>query len=59
MLDYEVSFDQATDGASYVILASNILSNSYEASSLTSGSTYKFKVQARNSFDLSVYSTEL
>jgi hypothetical protein len=57
VLDYQVSFDQGTD--TYVVLATTLLGTNYEAVGLTSGQTYKFKVQARNSFGLSDYSTEL
>jgi hypothetical protein len=44
VLDYEISYDDATNGVTYSVLESNILGNSYLATGLTSGSTYKFKV---------------
>lgn len=38
------------------MLASSISATSYTAEGLTTGVTYKFKVQARNSYGLSDYS---
>lgn len=55
--DYTVSYDQGT--STYVVLESNVGVASYVATDLTPGTVYKFKVQARNSFGLSDYSTEL
>jgi hypothetical protein len=57
VLDYQVSFDQAID--SYVVLESGIILENFVAEGLQSGLTYKFMVQARNTFDLSTYSNEL
>ena len=58
VIDYEISYDEAS-GSTYVVLASNILENTYLVEGLTSGLTYKFKVKARNVFGLSAFSSEL
>ena len=55
--DYTISYDQGTD--EYVVLESNILNTAYLATALQPGTIYKFKVQARNSYGLSNYSSEL
>jgi len=57
VIDYRINFDQALDN--YVIRASGITTNSFTATGLTAGLTYKFKVEARNSFDYSAYSQEI
>jgi Fibronectin type III domain len=58
IIDYRVSYDQST--GNYVTLASGILTLSYNTSiSLTPGSTYKFRVEARNSVGYSALSSEL
>jgi hypothetical protein len=54
VLDYTITYDQGT--ATWVVLASNLMTRSYVASDLTSGTTYSFKVQSRNSYGLSSYS---
>ena len=41
------------------MLESNILSTAYLATDLVPGTIYKFKVQARNSYGLSEFSSEL
>jgi hypothetical protein len=51
-------YDEAS-GTDFVILESNIVTLEFTASSLVSGTNYLFKVQARNSFGLSVYSDEV
>lgn len=43
----------------FVILESNIVSNLFKVEGLTPGATYKFKIQARNSFGLSAMSPEI
>lgn len=50
-----MTFDDATS-SDFVILESNIVQTELTVSGLTSGLSYKFKVQARNSFGLSAYS---
>jgi hypothetical protein len=56
-IDYRINFDQAI--GSYIIRASGIATKSYTTTGLTAGLTYKFKVEARNSFDYSAYSQEI
>jgi hypothetical protein len=51
IIDYKVWYDQGT--GSYITLTT-ATTNSYTATSMTPGSTYKFKVQSRNSVGLSV-----
>lgn len=57
VIDYRVSFDQAL--ATYVVRATEVLTQSYTATGLTAGLTYKFKIEARNTYGYSVYSTEV
>jgi titin len=57
VLDYTITFDQAT--GTDVVLASGILGTTYTATGLTAGLTYRFKVQARNTFGLSTYSNAI
>ena len=59
IIDYRVSFDQGTGSNIFFILANSLVLKEYVATGLTSGTTYTFKVQARNSFDFSVYSATL
>lgn len=40
--DYQITYDQGIDD--YVVLASNVATQSYIATSLTTGTVYKFKV---------------
>jgi trimeric autotransporter adhesin len=54
VLDYRVSSDQSS--GAYVILAMMVHEKSYTATGLTAGNTYKFKVEARNSYGYSSYS---
>jgi hypothetical protein len=54
VIDYEIS--AAILPAAFVVLSSNNLLTSYKAIGLTSGSTYTFRVRARNSFGYSQYS---
>ena len=42
VLDYQISYDQGKN--IYVVLATEVISQSYIANSLTPGLTYKFKV---------------
>jgi hypothetical protein len=58
VIDYQATYDKAT-GTTFEILQSNILERQFTASGLIRGSTYKFKVQSRNMFGLSDYSSEL
>jgi len=57
VLDYRINYDQATD--TYTVLDTEITETSYTAIGLTAGLTYKFKVEARNSFGYSALSDEV
>lgn len=57
VIDYRISYDQAT--GTFVTLDSGITALSYTAINLVAGQTYKFKVQARNSFGFSALSSEV
>ena len=52
--DYRVTYDQST--GTYVVLASAVNALTFTATELTAGYTYKFKIEARNSYGYSVYS---
>lgn len=54
VIDYRLWSDQAK--GSYIVIAENILGTDFIVTSLTTGSTYEFKVQARNSFDFGPFS---
>ena len=58
VISYQLVYDNAS-GTDFVILESNIVDLGTNVLSLTSGLTYNFKVQALNSFGLSVYSDTL
>lgn len=58
VIDYQVVYDDRTI-TDFILNESNILELFHTADELESGSTYRFKVQARNSFGLSAYSEEL
>jgi hypothetical protein len=57
VIDYQVS--QAEDGGAYSIIQSGLVDTTFTSTGLTAGVTYKFKVQARNAFDLSYSSQEI
>lgn len=57
VVDYRFYSDQATNN--YVVLKANILNTYLLVEGLTTGSTYKFKVEARNSYGYSLASNEL
>ncbi len=57
IIDYRVNFDQSL--ASYVVRATGVTSKSFTVNGLTTGLTYKFKVESRNSFDYSAMSEEI
>ena len=48
IIDFRISYDEGLGGA-YVLLAEGVTSQTYTAITLTSGVTYQFKVEARNS----------
>jgi hypothetical protein len=55
VLDYRISSDQSI--GDWTILASGVMNTYYTATGLTPGNTYEFKVEARNSYGYSAYST--
>jgi hypothetical protein len=56
VIDFRVNFDQAL--STYMIRASGVTSTQYTATGLTPGLTYKFTVEARNSYGYSAVSEE-
>jgi hypothetical protein len=56
LLDYTIWYDQGIN--LFAILEENVQSQPYLAENLTKGSTYQFKVQARNVVGLSELSSE-
>lgn len=46
ILDYRISYDQAV--GNWIVLATSVIPNYYTSPMLTSGSTFTFKVEARN-----------
>ena len=57
IIDYRISMAQSDE--SYTVLASNVLSASYQATGLSTGVTYLFKVESRNSFGYSALSDSI
>ena len=53
MIDYRVTFDQGSQIGVFISLAINITATSYTATNLDAGTTYTFKVEARNSYGYS------
>lgn len=56
VLDYTVSWDNATTTGTYLVLAQNVLATTYNATGIQASLTYSFVVQARNIYGLSNYS---
>ena len=52
VIDYRLLYDQGTNN--YITLASGITNLYYLATTLTMGTTYKFKVESRNSYGYSL-----
>lgn len=48
IIDYEVSYDEGA--SNWVVLAANVVANTYTATGLTTHTVYSFKVKSRNSF---------
>ena len=46
-------------GQAFSVLVDGLASTTYTATGLTSGTTYEFKVEARNQYDFSAYSATL
>jgi hypothetical protein len=57
--DYRLSYDQGTNGLSFITVASGILTKSYTLTGLISGNTYKIRLESRNSIGYSSYSNEV
>jgi hypothetical protein len=57
VLDYRVSWDQGV--GTWDIRQSGLSTLSYTASSLTAGTVYSFRVEARNAYGYSDYSAEV
>ena len=55
MQDYRITYDQSTDD--YVVLVSGLNQLSYTVTGLNAGNTYKYKIESRNSFGYSPYSS--
>jgi hypothetical protein len=51
LIDYRLTFDQGNNN--FVQLVSGLTSTAYTVTGLASGTTYQFKVQARNAFGYS------
>jgi hypothetical protein len=57
VIDYTVAY--GVQSGSYSTTLQGILTTSYTVTGLTAGTTYKFKVLARNSYGVSIYSNEV
>jgi len=57
IIDYRVSIAQS--GGIYSVLASNVVNPSYTAIELTAEVTYQFKIESRNSYGYSTYSSSI
>jgi hypothetical protein len=55
IIDYRINIAQS--GGSYSVLASNVASLSYTAIELTAGVNYQFKIESRNSYGYSTFSS--
>jgi hypothetical protein len=55
--DYRVSWDQGT--GSWVVRQEGVSTEAYTAASLSMGTVYSFRVEARNAYGYSVYSAEV
>jgi hypothetical protein len=57
IIDYRINI--AEQGGAFSVLASGLLTPDYTATGLTSGTTYEFKVESRNSYGYSDFSEVL
>jgi hypothetical protein len=55
VLDFRVWFDNA-EGGEFTVLASNVPQATYTATQMTTGLTYRFRVEARNIYGYSYFS---
>lgn len=54
VIDYKVEYDAGAGNSVYTTLATGVTSTSYIATGLTAGTTYSFKVYARNAVGYSL-----
>ena len=59
IIDYQVWFDNGDGSGSYTLLTSSLTLREYLAVGLYSGTTYSFKVKARNSVGFSELSDSI
>merc|ERR1711937_107488 len=57
VLDYRISWDQGT--GSWVVRQEGVSTTAYSAASLSMGTVYSFRVEARNAYGYSTYSSEV
>ena len=57
VIDFKISYDEGRGDHVFVELINGLTTTSYTASGLTRGTTYQFKVQSRNAYGESGYST--
>ena len=58
VIDYSIFSDSAQGGA-FTELANSITGSSYTVNSVIKGSTYKFRIRARNTYGFSVFSSDV
>jgi hypothetical protein len=56
LIDYRVSYDNASGSTSLEVLETSVTATTYTAVGLTQGSYYQFRIEARNLEGLSFYS---
>lgn len=56
IVDYRLSYDKGTNQVEWQVIASGLLVSSYTVTGLTTGLTYNFRVESRNSIGYSTYS---
>lgn len=57
-MDYQLWYDNAS-GTTYQVFEASIATTEFIATGLTQGSTYKFRVEARNAYGTSFMSNEV
>lgn len=53
VIDYRIWYDNTSNGVTFMELVSGLTGLDYIATGLVQGSTYKFKVESRNSYGYS------
>lgn len=56
LIDYRISYDQGLGTGTYTELVSGLISTTYTVTGLARGTTYKFRLQARNIYGYSANS---